>query len=291
MIIVKLKGGLGNQMFQYAMGRALAHRNEVSLKLDISSYRVDSKRNYHLGFFNIIEEFASKQDIQHLTCPCNNLLALIFSRIRMRFTPYRLRSLLKERTFSFDPAILNATGNVVLDGYWQSERYFKGISGIIRNEFTIKDDLSNNNKRFFCEIKASNSVSLHIRRGDYVTNAESSRMHGALSLNYYLEAIKYISERVTCPHFFVFSDDNPWVTQNLRIESPCTFIEHNGPEKDYEDLWLMSHCHHHIIANSTFSWWGGWLNCYPGKIVIAPKRWFNIDIDTRDLIPEDWIRL
>ena len=135
-------------------------------------------------------------------------------------------------------------------------------------------------------------MSIHVRRGDYVSDAITQEIHGLSPLEYYAAAIQHIAHVAVQPHFFVFSDDPSWVRQNLHIDYPTTYVEHNTADRNYEDLRLMSLCRHHIIANSTFSWWGAWLGSNRAKMVIAPKRWFNTpDKDTRDLIPRSWIQL
>jgi hypothetical protein len=142
------------------------------------------------------------------------------------------------------------------------------------------------------QISRVNSVSLHVRRGDYVANLKVAAIHGLCSKEYYASAIKFISKKVERPHFFVFSDDINWVENNFKINYPCTYINQNFSNESYNDLRLMSLCQHNIIANSSFSWWGAWLNCNSEKIVIAPKKWFaNSDKRCDDLIPEKWVRL
>jgi hypothetical protein len=138
---------------------------------------------------------------------------------------------------------------------------------------------------------ACESVSLHIRRGDFVSNRKTNEIHGVLPLEYYYEAIRLITNQVRNPEFFIFSDDIPWVRENLLVPKKVNFVEHPTSNRDYEDLILMSNCKHHIIANSSFSWWGAWLSQNPVKRVIAPREWYRIVIDTRDLLPEEWIKL
>jgi hypothetical protein len=177
---------------------------------------------------------------------------------------------------------------VYLAGCWQSERYFKDIEDVIRREFTVKIKPDANNERTTALINSVNAVSLHIRRDDYVTN----QRHGTCALAYYQQAVEIISRKVSSPYFFVFCDDILWAKENLKLKYPTVFISHNDAAKDFEDLRLMTQCSHHITANSTFSWWGAWLNKKYDKIVIAPGKWFNDEgINTKDLIPEGWIRI
>lgn len=271
MVIVKLIGGLGNQLFQYAAGFRLAWRNHVPLKLDLSAFNSYTRRAYSLSQFNISAAIATPDEI---------------------VSAYDKGNFIKEAGVSFDARILNCYGNIYLDGYWQSEKYFADISNIIRQEFTIKYEPDEKNKELANYINNCQSVAIHIRRGDYATDAQMNAVHGTLELQYYHRCISKLLERITDPHFFIFSDDPDWVRDNFHLDYPVTIISHNGPQKNYEDLRLMSLCHHNIIANSTFSWWGAWLNLHPDKIVFAPVQWFNDQqIDTSDLIPESWHRL
>jgi len=289
MIITKLVGGLGNQMFQYAIGRNLAKKNNTNLKLDLSFYneqQTDSKRNYSLKYFNILENIATEEEIKKLRRnECKNgrrhLLHNLFFANKSIY--------IKEKQFNFDKNVLNASNNFYLSGYWQSEKYFKNIEDIIRKEFTLKTNSKQSLEELTEKIKKSNSISLHVRRGDYANNPNTRSHHGLCPIEFYEEAIKIATEKYSDIHLFVFSDDIEWVKENLKTDSPTIFVEDN---KDYEDLILMSKCKHNIITNSSFSWWGAWLNQNPNKIVIAPKKWFNDPkTNTEDLIPKSWIQI
>ena len=289
MIIVKLKGGLGNQLFQYAMARQVAHFNNVNLKLDIESglgaIEGVTARYYGLRPFNIIENFASPEEIRNLK------RGRIYNLLIEERKSYCRRSFIKERQFNFNPKILELPGNVYIEGYWQSEKYFKDIENIIRKEITLKKSIADKYRELMGLIDKTNSVSIHIRRGDYITNKRSIEIIGSCSLDYCYGAIEKIFASVTSPYFFIFSDDIEWVKDNLKMQYPLTFIS-DGQSRDYEELILMGRCKHQIIANSSFSWWGAWLNDNPNKIVIAPRKWFNdISINTNDLIPESWIKI
>ena len=291
MVIVQLKGGLGNQLFQYATGRAIAHRNNVPLKLDVSKFESYPLRKYRLDHFDTVASIASPAEVARLTgSGQRGARAKAYSLIQ-RYLPYYRRSVLKEKHFHFDPNILRASGKVYLVGYWQSEKYFKDIEPILWQELTVKHRPDPANQAMSRLIHQTESVSLHIRRGDYVSNPITHEYHGVCSLDYYQAAVQTLTQTVEEPHFFVFSDDMEWARQNLRLDYPITFVTHNGVEKDYEDLRLMSQCKHHIIANSAFSWWGAWLNPNPDKIVFAPRHWLDDPrFDTRDVIPESWIK-
>jgi hypothetical protein len=292
-VVVRLVGGLGNQMFQYAAARRIASVHDVPLKLDISWFESDHLRAYKLEHLHINAAIASPDDIARTKGRwCTPGIAGRAARFAERLKPYYRRSWVRQRHLYFDPNILRVPHTVYLDGYWQSEKYFRDIEHILRQEFTIKSAIDPQNEAMARKIRQTNSVSLHIRRGDYVSNVQTHQLHGVCSLEYYTAAVEKLGGTVEKPHFFVFSDDPQWAQQNLKLEYPVTFVTCNDADKDYEDLRLMSLCQHHIIANSSFSWWGAWLCTNPEKIVIAPQKWFNTtEQDTRDLIPAAWHRL
>lgn len=292
MIIVKLIGGLGNQMFQYAVGRAVAHRTNIPLKLDITNFEEYKLRTYQLSCFNIQEDFASIEEVEWFKPQSRNIIAFTNCKIQEILLPWHKHRFIKEREFLYDPDIIRIKGNAYLDGYWQSEKYFIDIADIIRHEFTMKLKPNNTNSQMLTKINSINSVSLHIRRGDYVSNPITMQIHGVLSLDYYRSALNLISKKVKNPYIFVFSDDIAWVKNNLKTSLPLYFIDHNTVDKDYEDLRLMSRCKHHVIANSSFSWWGAWLNNNKDKMVIVPKKWFcDPNRNTKDLIPKKWLKV
>ena len=179
--------------------------------------------------------------------------------------------------------------NIYLSGYWQGEKYLENTNYNINNYF--KFNCANKLTKISEKIKNTNSVSIHFRRGDYVNNIKTNTFHGLCGFNYYNNGIKFISKNISNPIYFVFSDDINWVKQNFKLNYPTIYIEDN---KDYEDMYLMSLCRHNIIANSTFSWWGAWLNKNPDKIVIAPQKWFADKVknkNTNKIIPKEWIRI
>jgi hypothetical protein len=285
-------GGLGNQMFQYAAGRRLAYVHRTELKLDLSWFNeIAAKatpRKYELAAFKFHPLIASSEDVARYLKPPYLLSAL---NVLNRLFPLVGQKHITEKHFHFDPAILSLPDNVYLDGYWQSPRYFVDIEEVIRSEFTITSELTALNKQITEFIARTESVAVHIRRGDYVANPVTSRYHGTCTLDYYRAAVDAIASRVKKPHFFLFSDDPAWTKNNLLSIQPMTMIDHNGPDKAYEDMRLMSLCRHHIIANSSFSWWGAWLSRRPDKIVVAPRKWFGEkQVNTDDLLPEQWLR-
>lgn len=288
MIIVKLIGGLGNQLFQYSLGRNLAHINQTEFKLDITGFETYKLHSYSLQNFNIIENFATKKEVESFK---KKGLLKILEKIK----PYYKRMIIRDRgydkNYDFDANILKAFGSFYLDGHWQSEKYFKDIESIIRKDATLKEPLPLKYMDLINNIKNSNSVSLHIRRKDYLSE-KIAKIYGACNIEYYYKAIEKITRLCHDPQFFIFSDDIDWVKQNLNIPYPKIFVSGANETKDYEELILMSLCKHNITANSSFSWWGAWLNQNPSKIVISPDKWFNDKADAaKDLIPQDWIRL
>jgi len=287
MVIVRLIGGLGNQLFQYALGRALAASRSTTLKLDITDYETYKVRAYALSHFNVIESFATRDEILRLRG--GGWMAQHPSRRLHRLIPFRKDSYVLEKGFAFDPEVLRSPDDVYLEGYWQSEKYFRSIEGLLRREFVIRHSLSSRDQEMAVRIARCNAVSLHVRRGDYVSNPGSSRVHGLCGADYHQAAVRRIAEVVPQPHLFVFSDDPQWAAGNLHLGHPMTIVTGNDSRRDYEDLHLMSLCRHHIVANSSFSWWGAWLDTNPDKIVIAPERWFAREQhDTRDLFPPTW---
>lgn len=296
MIIVKLMGGLGNQMFQYAAGRRLAHIHNVPLKLDLSWFsnieKVNTARRYELHIFNITADTASPAEVARFKKDRLSAFPNVLKKIINAANLLHNSKWIREKHYHFDPSILELPDNVYLEGFWQSEKYFSDIGGVIRKEFTVKIEPVPLNRQTAEAILRSEAVSVHVRRGDYVLNPSTSEFHGICSLEYYMKAIENIAARVERPHFYFFSDEPEWVRENLVTGYPATFIDHNGPDKAYEDMRLMSLCKHHVIANSSFSWWGAWLCENHEKIVIAPKKWFNKeDMNTKDLIPEKWIKM
>lgn len=287
MIVTRLLGGLGNQMFQYASAYAVAKHNNTDLAIDASwfvlSNSVVTPFKYELGCFTIRYEL-----IEHDSyVPVDTIRYGLRSRLGIG-----KRQLLdyKEKGLPFEPNVFKAGPDLVMDGYWQSEQYFLNIQDDIRSEFTFKEIPSGQNKEFSDSILATNAVSVHVRRGDYANHAQTNSVHGLMGLDYYKKAIDSISKRVKNPHFFVFSDEPEWCQENLSIDQPHTYI--SGNKEGRYDMQLMTLCKHHIIANSSFSWWGAWLNPNKDKIIIAPKKWFNdTALNAKDLVPGSWERI
>ncbi len=289
MIVSKLVGGLGNQMFQYAAGRALSLRLGVPLYIDRRSFNNGYKlRNYELEHFQIVAQDAPVGVLP--TVSGDGFL----SRVVRRWLGSGINVFYREKSFAFDVGFEQLGANTYIEGYWQSERYFFDVNEQIRKDFKLIESPSGENQVWLDKINNTLSVSLHVRRGDYVSNPVANQVHGTCGLDYYVNAIAALSGQLQGdPEFFVFSDDPAWVREHLSF-GPYRrhFIDHNGAQNGHEDLRLMTACKHNIIANSTFSWWGAWLNPHPRKIVIAPARWFRDEtMNDADLIPEGWLRV
>lgn len=290
MIIVKLKGGLGNQLFQYALGRHLSEINNTELKIDISLFETYTLHKYSLKSFNIREIIASPDEIASLTYQNTGTFERTMKWLLRKPLNFA-KSFIREQYFHYNPEILRLPDEVYLDGYWQSEKYFTDISEIVRQEFKVKPSSEGKNLKLLEDISSCESVSLHIRRGSYLLPPYNTVLVPC-PLSYYQKCVDYFAHAIKTPHFYIFSDDPQWTRDNLKLSYPITFIDHNDADKDYEDLRLISHCKHNIIANSTFSWWGAWLNENPKKIVLSPVRWFkDPSLNTKDLIPESWIKI
>lgn len=280
MIITRLSGGVGNQLFQYALGRNLAIKNGTVLKLDLSYFDSRYERKYCLKHFNIQADVAQKKDLPFKKLSkIDKLLAFADGSV------FKRPVLKRERGNIFNREILTYLKHIYLEGYWQNERYFIENVDLIKNELGFNANFSIVNSPINQEIKSSNSVSVHIRRGDYVNHA----LHITCSLAYYIEAMEMMAKLITNTKFFIFSDDIAWCKQHI-VSSSVVFIEGN---QDIEDLRLMTLCKHHIIANSSFSWWGAYLSTFVEKIVIAPKQWYhkNARFYTVPELPTSWIRL
>ena len=287
-VTVRLLGGLGNQLFQYAAARALALRYGAELRLDLSHYEDDGKRRYELGAYPIAARIATPEELAPFGTrePPTGFLGRIMQRLRPPPNVYR------EAHFHYDEKLAAQRPPVYLDGYWQSERYFADAAAQLRQELSPQAPLEPENARIAAAIDAATAVSLHVRRGDYVTDSHTNAYHGVCSLDYYRAAVALIRQRVPDAHLFVFSDDHDWTRENLALDLPTTYVTANPPDRGFRDMQLMTRCRHHVIANSSFSWWGAWLNPAPDKIVVAPARWFAAgDNDTRDLVPSAWVRL
>ncbi len=295
MIAVKLQGGLGNQMFQYAAAKALALKYKKPLRLDLSlleekaSQSIDgfTKRNYELSIFkNIEQQFISsnerKEFVGH-SVKISWLKRFGFSYPKIYLEPF----------FEFDEVFFLQKPPVLLAGYWQSERYFLQESSAICNSFVFPRFRDNDpNIELLTGIKNTLSVSVHVRRTDYM-HPSIAAQHGTCNESYYKEAIELMRSSFPQAVFYFFTDDPAWV-ESIFISKMqnVVLVKNNTGVNSWKDMCLMSNCLHHIIANSSFSWWGAWLNKQPDKKVIAPAKWFADNTrNVKDLIPPSWIQL
>jgi hypothetical protein len=318
MIIIKLNGGLGNQLFQYALGRNLSIKLATELKLDTSSLGVDwghhhTVRYYGLEPFNIHATIATDSDLRNigvfggklalktLSTDSRSYFIRPFRQIARRWVARKSlaeRPYVLEPHFYFSPEVMSVKDGTYLEGFWQTEKYFKDIRPIILKDFTLKNGFSPAGQAFADEMNRTESIALHIRRGDAVHNPRGHSFHGFCSNEYYIKGVEEIASRLEKSKgkdvlknltIFVFSDEIQWVKDNLKLPYPTRYVSAPGM-KDYEELVLISKAKHQIISNSTFSWWGAWLNENPDKIVVSPKNFFvNTSLDTRDLLPETWV--
>lgn len=291
MICVRLLGGLGNQLFQYAAGRALAAKHRTDLLLDTSHLEQhkggETKRQFELHRYAICARPTTCRDNWRLRVASRRSMQISF-RLARSLTGW---TIFKERVSDYDPHFERLPDRTFLIGYWQSYRYFSTIDRELRSELRPCSALSGQSQEVLGKVEANNAAAVHVRRGDYVSREAAARYHGVLPLAYYEQAIARVREASSGAHFFVFSDDPVWCSAHLPFAAgDATFVTHNPSERAWEDLVLMSRCRHHIIANSSFSWWGAWLAALPRTgITIVPKRWFVKDQRIRDdRFPDTW---
>jgi hypothetical protein len=272
MIIIQLIGGLGNQMFQYAAAKALSLETKQKLRLNTNLFNTYKIQNYGLHNF----------EIKHGIYQKPNKFIQKFNSVFYKKVFYQ------EVDFTFTPDFCKLKGNpIVLDGFFESEKYFVKYREQLLIDFTIKSPLKDITKKTAQKMAGENSVSIHIRRGDYLQHT----IHNTNKTEYYKMAIETIKNKVENPVFYLFSDDMAWVKQFFILKGEKNYIDFNDNKTNYEDMKLMSSCKHNIIANSSFSWWSAWLNTNPKKIVIAPKKWLNMDEKRyEEIIPDAWIK-
>ena len=275
MITVKLKGGLGNQMFQAAFGYAQAKLRHETLRLDTDFYKEHKGRKEGLRIFPELVPSLTRE---------TSFFTKVRKRLGLRQGTYFQRSTAfvpSDQLMSYDH----------FDGYWQSEKFFADFKSEISSLFQFPE-LSPHSQRFLDEIRASESVAVHIRRGDYVTDPETQKVHGSCSLGFYRSGMDFFSKKLSSPKFFIFTDDIQWAYEQFSSRSDVKLVELPRSIPDWESMALMSFCSHLIISNSSFSWWAAWLNPSPEKIVVAPARWYAAsDMDDSDLVPSSWMRI
>ena len=293
MIVIKIQGGLGNQMFQYAFASIFVKKINTNVLLDNSFFnRVEKElgftpRIFELKHFNNLYTVASDKEVKsfyHLS-----KIHKIKRKLGLNYP-----KIYNESSFDFQTAVLSIKSPVYLIGYFQSYKYFIGYEDFIRQLFSFPvDTLDEVNKELLVKIKSSNTIAIHIRRGDYVSDKSTAEYHGSCSLDYYLEAIKLLTSENKDFTLIFFSDESDWVVEQFKdLPYSKIFVHHNKGDNSWKDMLLMSSCHHNVIANSSFSWWAAWLNRNREKIVIAPKEWFKTkDLNAQIVLPEEWMKL
>lgn len=290
-VIARIEGGLGNQLFQYAAARSLADRLGCNLALDLRGLDENGDRPFQLDLYNIRASIASPQQLQNLPHWHPSRRGRIRSDLSQIAPAFFSFPVFWPRSFAFDHRFEKISQPVYLVGYWQSEKYFARNRASLLKDIQLAVPLPSD-MPLLNQIRGVNSVALHIRRGDYVSNAAASEFHGLCDMSYYHAAVNALKVRFPDIHVFVFSDEPGWAKKNLILGVPTHYVDANSMDKGFIDLEFMRHCRHHVIANSSFSWWGGWLCESDLQIVYAPKRWFaDAAMDTSDVVPERWIQL
>jgi len=284
-LTITLQGGLGNQLFQFANGYVISKANNMKLKIDISGYRNSINRQFELNKFTNVKKVIFSD---------NKYFIYLISKILRKI--FYLFFFIRTQKFESSPFVFNRdlcnyafSKNTNLIGYFQSEKYFMHKRSEILQLFQFSTNKSRHFKFFFNKINYSNAVALHLRGGDYITNPKAKNYHGNLPQTYYSKSIDYISKEIYNPHFFIFTDDIHYFNQISYFKKfKYTLVDIKSA---FDSLHLMSLCKHHIIANSSFSWWGAWLCTNKKKIVCTPRKWVRIKIKTTDVVPRSWKKI
>ncbi|MDB5204372.1 MAG: hypothetical protein JWP09_400 [Candidatus Taylorbacteria bacterium] len=287
MHILKLQGGLGNQLFEYAFARAYGIRNDTEVKYDFDFFKTHTYLTYGLGYFNTILPKASKEECARFKIfkKQKGIIGRIYNPLFANSQKY-----IEEYTFHFLDEYMKNRKDSYFDGWWQSYKYFEDIHDILRKELILKDEIQKPYTPYISKMNATESVVIHIRRGDYANNPGTTKHHGLTSREYYEYSINEISKKIPHAYFFIFSDEIAWAKEHFKIPFPCEYVD-VPTATPHEELVAMSHAKHFIIANSTFSWWAAWLSNNKNKLVYAPKKWFNKGWNTDDLTPPEWKRV
>lgn len=309
MIITLFGGGLGNQMFQYAFGRSISIKNNQPFKLDYHRYedtRTDSNKGdriFELNKFNIVGEIASMDEIENFYkyYKPNTLIRRFFVKYygyKYKNKPFYIKPFIMEPEEHYTNASFNLLDykfkDVYIRGFWQSEKYFKEIEDIIRKDFTLKGKQNKEYYNMLSKIENSDSISVFVRRGDFVNLPELQKTYYECPPIFFQKAIDIIANKCKNPKIFITSDDIEWVKKNISFPHPTEYLN-NSKFTDIQALVLMSACKHAILSNSTFAWWGGWLNQNPNKIIVTTKKWFLNEEKNKKriehLIPKSWIKI
>lgn len=294
MIIIQMAGGLGNQMFQYALYKQLTNMGKTVKMDDEAGFKEDAQRNPALAAFGIVYERASRQEIEEMT---DSSMAFT-ARVRRKLFGRQRRAYFEENK-CFQPQIFD-WDDIYLEGYWQSEKYFRDVGNLLRKEFSLESvrknrdngyGLSEEAERYLNRIEQGESVSIHVRRGDYLLPQNQELFGNICTDMYYENAVKKMMESRPGCTFYLFTNDNQWAAERLKEwkDFPIVLVE-LPDDRDYETLTLMGRCRHNILANSSFSWWASYLNNNPDKLVIAPADWMN-GWDCSDIYRADMIRI
>ncbi len=276
-------------MFQYAAGRALSIKNNTSLlldklTLDENPHNAYTQRNYELHVFSMRANFATTKDLAVFSAAGRNR---IMRKLDSYFLSRKEKVVFNESGQLFHEQFFQLPEDVYLNGFWQSEKYFEHIRTQLLEDFVIRQSVPTDLMVLLSRIKETNSISLHVRRGDYVSLKSANEFHGLLGVEYYQHAIDLLYSENADIELFIFSDDIDWCQHNLKFNHPTNYVMHN--HSSVWDMYMMSHCKHNVIANSSFSWWGAWLNLNPLKTVVLPEFWFN-DVKTAslDILAKNW---
>lgn len=289
-------GGLGNQMFQYATAKRLSIINNTELRIDASNFKKltsNSEHTFQLTNFNLSAKQASRSEIWKIVQPTNPLARALGSMLGRSPVKAKTNAIFREPDgCDFKPEVLELESDRYLVGYFNSYKYFDSIRTVLLDEYKLKEAISLPGQKILKLIEATNSVSLHIRRGDYVSDpAVYKGMEGIITDRFYRNAVDHVAAKVNSPHFFVFSNDMAWVKENFNIPYPITYVDINSAQRGFEDLWLMSRCKHNITAGgSTFSWWAAYLNPNVNKIVVRTEKISNVSKYNypQDYFPIGW---
>jgi hypothetical protein len=287
-VIARIEGGLGNQLFQYAAARSLADRLACEMTLDLRGLAENGDRPYQLDLYQTRCAIADAALLNTLPPWRSSHSRRMRSRIAQCMPGLYAYPVFWPRDFSYDARFERIERPVFLVGYWQTEKYFAWNRPSLLQDLQLRTPLDSSHP-VLTRILSTNSAALHVRRGDYISNPAAADFHGTSDMAYYAAAVADLVKRQSDVELFVFSDEPEWARANLKLDLPTHIVDAHSPEQGHLDLELMRHCRHHIIANSSFSWWGAWLCVSAGQHVYAPRRWFrDPGVNTSDVIPPRW---